>query len=86
MHFVRGDGVVLARRNPAIAPAQHAQESRPAFVDDFAADRRGILLAGHAPAQVHVHQMNPPLEQFLPQPRENKPHQMIPLRLHVAEG
>lgn len=38
------------------------------------------------PAQVHVHEMNAAGEQFLTQLRENKAHEMIPLRLHVAKG
>ena len=39
----------------AVAPPEHAQEARAALDDDLAADFRGILLAGDAPAQIHVH-------------------------------
>lgn len=83
---IRRDGSILARRNPTISPAQHAEKVRAAFVHDFATDLRGVLAAGHAPAQVEVHQVNSPMEQLLVQSRENEPDQMIPFRLPVAEG
>ena len=74
MNLVGGDGEFIAFRNCAVASAEHAQEARAAFVDDFAADFRGVLLTGDAPAQVHVHEMNAAREQLLAQPREDKAH------------
>ena len=47
-----GDGADFARRHPAVATAQHAQETRAAFVDDFGADFRGIMFAGEPQPQL----------------------------------
>ena len=65
--------------------AEHAQEARAAFIDDFAADFRRVLLAGDAPAQVHVHEMDD-AEQLLTQARGYKADKVVGFRLHVAEG
>src|SRR5205085_9205496 len=86
MHFICGDGAVFARRHPTIATAEYAQEARAAFVNDFAADFQGILLAGDAPTQIDINEMNVVREQLLAQARENEAHQLVALRLHVAEG
>lgn len=85
IHFVGRDRSAPAGGHPAVAPSKHAQKARAALVDDFAADFRGIQLVGNAPAQVHIHEMNPAREQLLAQTRKDKAHQVVALRLHVAE-
>ena len=44
------------------------------------------VLGRHAPAQVHVEEFQPQLLDPLAQFREDDGDQMIPLRVHVAEG
>ena len=85
MDLIGRDGVGFARWHPTIPSTQHAEKPRPTFIHDFATNRKRILLRGHAPTQVHIHEMNSPLQQFLPQSWKHKANKMIPLRLHVAE-
>ena len=85
MHFIRRDGMLLLLRHPAIASAQHADEARVAFINDFAAYPQRILIASHAPSQIHIHEMDAVFHQFLSQLRKHEAHQMVALRLHVAE-
>ena len=86
VNLVRGYGLVLSLRHPAITPTQHAHETRVAFINDLAAHLHRILIARHTPPQIHVHQMDAIFHQFLAQLGEHESHQMIPFRLHVAEG
>ena len=85
-HFVFSNGAFAPWRHPAIAAAEHAHETRPAFIDDLEANTDHVRIGGHTPAQVHIHKMNAPRQQLLAQPREDKAHQPVPLGLHVAEG
>jgi hypothetical protein len=47
-----GDGAGFACGHPTVAMAQHAQEARAAFVDDFGADFPGVLFAGELQQQL----------------------------------
>ena len=86
MHLIGSDRFVLSRRNPAVPSAQHTEKPRPALIDDFAADGRGILLRRHAPAQIYVHEMNPSLQQFLTQLGKHEAYEMVPLSLHIPKS
>ena len=85
--FIRN---VVVGRNPAVPLAQQPNEERPAVLDLVQADFQGFaslgVLLGHTPAQVHVDQVEVPRGAPLPQFREHLADQMIPFRVHVAEG
>lgn len=75
--------------HPAVTATQHADEKRAAAVDLFQTDVVGGAVADltfcHAPAEADVDQMQPPIFAPLPRPGKDDLHQMIPLRVHVAE-
>ncbi len=73
-----------------IARAEDAEEERLAVADLLQAQLQRLvivrLLLRHPPAQVDIHQMHLICRQILAQRRKDHLHQVIPLRLHVAEG
>ena len=70
--------------------AEQADEEGPAIVDAAQAHVDHPLVVGgsglgHAPAQVHVHQAQPPLLAPFAQARKHLFDQVVPLRMHVVE-
>src|ERR1039458_2872788 len=57
MNLVRRDGTLLSRRDPAVAPAQHAHETGMTFVDNLAAHAQCVLIRSDTPPQVHINQL-----------------------------
>ena len=77
-------------RHPAVALAQDAHEMGPAPVDLRQAQVEDLvvvgLLLGHTPTQIDIDQVDAVLLQPGPQFREDHFDQVVPLRVHVAEG
>jgi hypothetical protein len=86
MDLISRNGAGFTGRHPAIPSTQHAEKPGPTFIHDFATDRKRILFRGHTPPQVHIHEMDPSLQQFLPQLRKDKADQPIALGLHIPKG
>jgi hypothetical protein len=57
-----------------------------ATLDFLHAKVESILIGYHAPAQIHVHEMDPAFEQVFSKPGEDEAHEVVTLRLHVLEG
>ena len=90
-----GHGVEFAQGrfgNPAVTLAEDADEERLDAVDPLPAVFPGVgrlaikRLGRHPPAQVHVEELQTQLLHPLAQVREDDGDQMVPLRVHIAEG
>ena len=83
-------GDVVGRRNPPVPLSQKPDEERTAVLDLPEADLQSLtplgILLGHAPAEVHVHEVEVPLGALFPQFREDYAHEVIPFRMHIAES
>ena len=86
---LRGEVVRQRFGHPAVPLADEPDEVRAAAVDLGEADRQhrafGLLLVGHAPAQVDLGERHAALLAQLPDRREDPLDQLLALVLHVAK-
>jgi len=81
---------VNALGHVAVTLADDGDEERSGLFDPLEADGQRLivlgLVFGDTPAQVHVEKLQPQLFDAFAQFREDDGDQVVPLRMHVAEG